>query len=514
MTVGKKLFLIGGLLIGLTTISGVTTLVGLRSDETAVQSLADEALAGVSACSNVESLLMEMRGDMWRHIGSIDPADKAKMEQEIQRLKGEIASGLPEVEKSIRSDEAREIDRRIGPALETFYRIWDGVAGASLAGRNGEASQKFSAEATGPFAALKAAMREESAYSRRTGARCAAEAAATGTRVTWLTWLVLSIALGAGSGALLLVVGGMNRLLRRMVSDLREGASQVSTASSHVASASQSLAQGASEQAASLEQTSASSEEITSMTRRNAENSAHAATLMSAVDHRVGEGNRTLDDMVVSMREITGSSGKISKIIKVIDEIAFQTNILALNAAVEAARAGEAGMGFAVVADEVRNLAQRSAQAAKDTAALIEESISRSHDGGTKLERVSEVIHAITESTAKVKTLVDEVNLGSQEQARGIEQISQAIAQMDRVTQATAAQAEESASASEELSAQAEATKRVVVRLAVLVGGGGKDTDDLAAAPGSLAGGVAKPVTIPGKGGRHAFPLGEDSSEM
>jgi methyl-accepting chemotaxis protein len=212
------------------------------------------------------------------------------------------------------------------------------------------------------------------------------------------------------------------------------------------------------------------------------------------------------------MREITGSSGKISKIIKVIDEIAFQTNILALNAAVEAARAGEAGMGFAVVADEVRNLAQRSAQAAKDTAALIEESISRSHDGSTKLERVGEVIHAITESAAKVKTLVDEVNLGSQEQARGIEQISKSIAQMDRVTQTTAAQAQQSASASEELSAQAEATKQVVLRLAVLVGGGGSHVDE-PAPPGSLPGAAANPVTIPVKGSRNRFPLDEDSNE-
>jgi methyl-accepting chemotaxis protein len=230
------------------------------------------------------------------------------------------------------------------------------------------------------------------------------------------------------------------------------------------------LAQGSSEQAASLEETSASSEQITAMTRKNAENSATAATLMTDVDQRVIEGNRTLGEMVQSMQEITGSSDKISKIIKVIDEIAFQTNILALNAAVEAARAGEAGMGFAVVADEVRSLAQRSAQAAKDTSALIAESIAKSNQGSTRLERVAEVIRAITESTVKVKTLVDEVNLGSQEQARGIEQISKAIAQMDQVTQGTAASAEEGASASQQLSAQAEAMGHAVRKLSRMVG--------------------------------------------
>ena len=217
--------------------------------------------------------------------------------------------------------------------------------------------------------------------------------------------------------------------------------------------------------------------------------------MMAAVDRHIQDGNRTLEEMVGSMQEINSSSDKISKIIKVIDEIAFQTNILALNAAVEAARAGEAGMGFAVVADEVRNLAQRSAQAAKDTAAMIEESIAKSNEGSAKLHKVTEVIRAITDSAVKVKTLVDEVNLGSQEQARGIEQISKAVTQMDSVTQTTAANAEESASASEELSAQAEALKQIVTDLQSMVGR--EDSDGhterrragagQAGAPGSLA---------------------------
>jgi methyl-accepting chemotaxis protein len=266
-----------------------------------------------------------------------------------------------------------------------------------------------------------------------------------------------------------LVVRGINKVLRLTLSELAEGAGQVASASAQVAASSQALAQGSSQHAASLEETSASGEEITSMTQKNAGNSAVAATLMADVDHRVTEGNQTLQEMMQSMREITGSSDKISKIIKVIDEIAFQTNILALNAAVEAARAGEAGMGFAVVADEVRSLAQRSAQAAKDTSALIAESITKSSEGGTRLERVAAVMRAITESTGKVKTLVDEVNLSSQEQARGIRQISKAIAQMDQVTQNTAANAEQGASASEELSAQAEAIQHAIRKLSGLV---------------------------------------------
>ena len=207
------------------------------------------------------------------------------------------------------------------------------------------------------------------------------------------------------------------------------------------------------------------------MARKNAENSQAANGLVTQSQQKFTETNRSLETMVVAMSDIKASSDKVAKIIKVIDEIAFQTNILALNAAVEAARAGEAGMGFAVVADEVRNLAQRCAQAAKDTAALIEESIVKSNDGKTKVDQVAVAIRAITEESAKVKTLVDEVSLGSQEQTRGIEQVAKALTQMEQVTQQSAANAEESAAAAEELTAQASTLMEVVGALSAMVGG-------------------------------------------
>jgi methyl-accepting chemotaxis protein len=294
---------------------------------------------------------------------------------------------------------------------------------------------------------------------------------ATGMKGTAKTVLAFGLVVCALMG--LAVALAMRRATGKMqatASDLNQAAHQVARAASHVSSASASLAQGCSEQAASLEETSASTEEINSMARKNGENSRAAADLVMHSQQSFVETNQSLEHAVTAMGHITTQSNKISNIIKVIDEIAFQTNILALNAAVEAARAGEAGMGFAVVAEEVRNLAQRCAQAAKDTAALIEESIAKSNDGRSRVGDVATAIRTITEEEAQLKTLVSAVNLGGQEQARGMEQIGRAIIQIERVTQQTAASAEESAAAAEELNAQSEALQDIVEHLTALVG--------------------------------------------
>jgi methyl-accepting chemotaxis protein len=290
----------------------------------------------------------------------------------------------------------------------------------------------------------------------------------TVSTVRYISILMILLSLAVG-GIIAFMVRAMQNMLSESIAELRDGAEEVASAASQVSSASQSLAQGSSEQAASLVESSASAEEINSMARKNTDNSRATAELLSSSQQKVATANQHLGDMVNSMNEITESSGKISRIIKVIDEIAFQTNILALNAAVEAARAGEAGMGFAVVADEVRSLAQRSAQAAKDTAALIEESIAKSSEGKVKVDQVAIAIRAVTDDSARVKVMVDEVNLGSEEQSRGIEQIGKAISRMEKVTQTTAATAEQAAAASEELNAQSETLKDVIRRLQSMV---------------------------------------------
>ena len=286
----------------------------------------------------------------------------------------------------------------------------------------------------------------------------------------------LAIALAIGGlvlGTILAVVitRSITRSISRVIEGLKQGAEQTSSASGQVAQASQQMAEGASEQASSLEEVSSSLEEMASMTKQNADNAHQANTMASEAKSAAEQGNAAMGKMGEAIQKIKTSSDQTAKILKTIDEIAFQTNLLALNAAVEAARAGEAGKGFAVVAEEVRNLAQRSAEAAKNTASLIEESQKNADHGVTVSTEVAGILGQIVTGVQKVNQLIGEVSSASNEQAQGIEQINTAIAEMDKVTQSNAANAEESASASEELSAQARELNDMVNTLAAIVGG-------------------------------------------
>jgi len=298
-------------------------------------------------------------------------------------------------------------------------------------------------------------------------ATAATNLASTSSMTLW------GVGIAVGIGVLLawLITRSITRPILQAVASLGDGSDQVASAASQVSASSQSLAQGTSEQAAGLEETTSTLEEMSSMTKRNAETSRQASALSAEASAAADQGNAAMKRMSDVIVQIEKSAGETSKILKVIDEIAFQTNLLALNAAVEAARAGEAGKGFAVVAEEVRNLAMRSAEAAKNTASLIEQSVQSSRSGVTMAAEVAKSLDEITASSGKVNGLIGEIAAASAEQAKGIEQVNIAVGQMDKVTQSAAANAEESASASEELSSQAEQLRGVVDDLAAIVSG-------------------------------------------
>jgi len=472
MAAGKKLTIcIAGMLVVVLTLAGA----GWYSNQylTSQLKFATETVVGrltlaAEMRADLAAMRLAQRGSLMyalAHDNKLRDSNRASAREQLRAAKAKVTAAR----LLSTSAKSKQMLATIDAGLDKYSAYIEQTSALLGAGRiqpaivlNREKGRLIGAElenAVHEFVDLQKAQLEETE----------ASATATTTSWRWISGIFAAIGL-AVIGLIAFVVRKITDQLRTIASSLSDGTTQIAAGSSQVSTSSQSLAQGASEQASSLEETSASAEEITSMTRQNAANTSQAALLMTTVDHRVAEGNSTLGLMIKSMKQINESSGKISKIIKVIDEIAFQTNILALNAAVEAARAGEAGMGFAVVANEVRNLAQRSAQAAKDTAALIEESIATSNQGSAQLQKVADVVGSITEAATKVKLLVDEVNIGSQEQSKGIEEIARSLAEIDKVTQGNAAAAEQSASASEQMSAQAQSLAHIVEELRVMAG--------------------------------------------
>lgn len=303
-----------------------------------------------------------------------------------------------------------------------------------------------------------------------------AKAIAQATFSKMLSAGTTAIGVMIGGALAILITRSITKPIRRIAAVLTSGAEQTASAASQVASSSQSLAQGASEQAAALEETTSALEEMSSMTRKNAETAQQASSVSDEAHSAASRGNQAMTKMNQAIGEIEKSAVETAKIVKVIDEIAFQTNLLALNAAVEAARAGEAGKGFAVVAEEVRNLAQRSAEAAKNTSAMIQESVNSARNGVAVSAEVAKTLEEITSAATRVNALVGEIAAATSEQAQGIGQVNTAVGEMDKVTQATAANAEESASAAEELSSQADQVGQLVIELTRLVNGAAHGT--------------------------------------
>jgi methyl-accepting chemotaxis protein/methyl-accepting chemotaxis protein-1 (serine sensor receptor) len=470
MTIGRKLALSFGAVIGVSLLMGGISLKIIYNLSTELTRSVSNTVNSVEQVGNLTTALAGMRSAEAGFILFSSLNDNGQSESERQRFRdyaGRMRSAIDAVRAVLPTESGATLSRlEMGHASLNDY--FQRMVQACAEQKCNEALDMHTQKVL-PLNKELERIAVDLGKSQKAMAEGFSREAESQRRMSYLAGFMLIgiiIAIAAVAGV---VLRGVNQNLRHYATGMNTGAQQIASAAGQVASASESLAQQASSQAASLQATSATTAQISSMTKRNAENTRSATGLVHEGEKSMGEANRRLDQMVHSMREINASSDKISRIIRVIEEIAFQTNILALNAAVEAARAGEAGMGFAVVADEVRNLAQRCSQAAHDTAALIEESMLRATGGSSDLDLVSKAIGDVADNFTRIKTLVEEVNLSSQEQAKGIEQVTDTMARMNRTTQQTAASAQESAAAATEMSAQTQSMGNLIDSLRALV---------------------------------------------
>jgi len=476
-----------------------------------------DCLPGTRIAGEIETAVVRNNGRLYQHLAATDPQAIAALDAEMAKTSQEQTDLMTQYDGTITQPKDRELFDKMKTARAAYTDARKHAITLSAAGKKDEAAKYMASNVEPAFATYYAATETLAQFNEDNSEHFGDEITASvgsgeqGILIGVAVCMLCSVVLGY------FIIRSVNKALNQIAATLNDGSMQVSSAAGQVSASSQSLAQGASEQAASLEETSSALEEMSSMTKKNADTASQASGLSGDAKTAADKGNQAMVKMSKAINDIQKSAAETAKIIKVIDEIAFQTNLLALNAAVEAARAGEAGKGFAVVAEEVRNLAMRSAEAAKNTAAMIEESVQNSRNGVSIAEEVGKTLEEITAASTKVNALVGEIAAASNEQAQGIGQVNTAVTQMDKVTQSNAAAAEESASASEELAAQATQLSGVVKDLLTLVGG--KASTDTVAAPTSRTTPDARSMTAakrtapPKVSAAKQIPLDDDAKD-
>lgn len=434
--------------------------------------VATNSLPSVDTANAINTATSDYLSLQYQHVISEDKGQMASLEKNMVDKNSEIQQMIQTYSKDLVSnDEDKRLIEAVKQKWDNYMNVSSKVTSLSREMKTADAMKLMETDGAPSFNDASKLLNDLVKFNQKLSKESADNLSSTYSTTKIGTILFLCIGTIASIVVNVLILLSITNPLTKNSNKLGEVARSIAGASSQLAASSQQLAEASSEQAASIEEVSATMDESSSMVIQSTENTRQASTLANQANEASTAASIEMKDMMVSMEEIKESSSEIAKIIKVIDEIAFQTNILALNAAVEAARAGDAGKGFAVVAEEVRNLAQRSADAAKDTAGIIEKNIQLSGRGSDAAGKVNTALDDISSKVDKLNNLISEISAASQEQAQGIEQVNRAISQMESVTQQNASGAEESASAAEEMKAQARTLQKIVESLTLMVKG-------------------------------------------
>lgn len=451
----------------------LTSLIGYSFNAKAAKSLEimyNEQLVAIESLGDIRGNVMRALADSLNLMQNTSPSETEALMQDVKDMRSQTAGLFEKFMLTNPTESQKTMLDDLKDVRKIFWSNMDKALALASNNKNAEAYRVYKANKPNEKqyrSAILALMKDQKETSKKVF-----EDNEKATQTANVLLIVIGLAaLGLMVSMGMVIANAITKPIHQAIGELTTGSSEVSAASSQVEAASQSLAEGTQEQAASIQETSSTLEETSSMVQQNNENTKQAVVLAKNAKEYAQKSNKEMATMMVSMGDLKQSSNEIAKIIKVIDEIAFQTNLLSLNAAVEAARAGDAGKGFAVVAEEVRSLAQRSAQAAKDTASIIEKNISLSESSVVIAKNVNESLAQIDDEARKVSELLEEISTATDEQARGINEINKAIQQMEQVMQSNSATADESAAASHELSSQAANVNDIVHSLIRLVEG-------------------------------------------